>query len=442
MRINLRPVTQLQMLLVLAIVLGGGGVVYGFRQMLIQLFALALLGINTSQVGEFVRNAPRGLVMLVAATMAFPLLQVVPLPSGIWQSLPGRDLVIESFAVVGVPIDSWFSYSVDPLRTFTAFCATLAPATMIVLGWSLSAADRSLMGKTLAAVAILVLLLGAIQLSSANSIALFQQIEPDPGVLYGTFSNRNSTGIFFVIAAIVVAAFPLSSRALWAYAPALLICLFIVGVILTRSRSSMTLVLVLLAFVTIRLASTYLWRSSSSAGKAPRGVLLGSAVAIVALLAMVTASVVGGGRAAQSFERFSEIDGDRLEMWDDGAFVAGRYWPAGAGTGTFDEVFQIDESLEYVSPAKAGRAHNDYLELTIETGAIGLLLLLAWFFWLGKAVWRRRHDRDKWLAFAAHTALVCVALQSVLDYPLRNQALLCIAGLLVVFLLPDRESTR
>ena len=433
-----RPVTQLQGLIVLAIALGGGGVVYGYRHMVIQLAALAVLAINFANVRKFISEAPRALAALLTLTVAIPLLQVVPLPPAVWQALPGRDLVVASYEVAGIPADGWFSFSVDPLRTLTAFCATLAPATFVVVGWSLPQEQRAVLVKTLVVTALVVLALGAVQLSSANSAGLLQRIEPEADVLYGTFSNRNSTGLFFVVAAIMLAALPFGRRGPWLAASATAVAVFVLAAVLTQSRSSMALLAVLLAFVAARGGSAFLQHKRRGGSPLSRRVLAGAAVAVALVTAALAAAALSSDRVAESFERFSQVEDDRLEMWDDGAFVAGRYWPLGAGMGTFDEVFQIDESLEYVSPAKAGRAHNDYVELAIESGAVGLLLLLAWFAWLAIAVWRRRRDEDRWLAVAAHASLVCVALQSVLDYPLRSQALLCTAAVLVVMLLPAK----
>lgn len=442
MQLNLRPVTQLQILLVLAVILGGGGVAYGYRHMAIQLVALFVLALNGEGFRRFVAEAPRGLVILLALSMAIPLLQLVPLPPAVWQALPSRDLVTESFQVAGIPAGSWFSFSVDPLRTFTAFCATLAPATFVIVGWSLASDERALLVKTLGVVALAVLLLGALQLSSANTVGVLQQDDIQSNVLYGTFSNRNSTGLFFVIAAIMLVGLALPGKGIWPMAMAAAAAFLALAVVLTQSRSSMALLLVLFVFAGMRLAFLVFGNSRRGGVPGQRRLLLGAAAIVLLVVGAVGVSVASGGRAAQSIERFSQIDDDRLEMWDDGAFVAERYWPLGAGTGTFDEVFQIDESLEYVSPAKAGRAHNDYIELAIETGAIGLLVLFAWLAWLTVAVWRRRGDEDRWLAFAAHVSLVCVALQSVLDYPLRSQALLCTAAVLLVMLLPVRERAQ
>lgn len=438
MRLIRCPLVQLQFLLGLAVLLGGGGVVYGYRHMAIQLSAIAILALNAKEVRAFIREAPRFLVLLTSATVIFPLLQVIPLPPSVWQALPGRELVVQSYTVAGIDSESWFTFSVDPLRTLAAFCATLAPATFIAVGWSLSQRQRHLLAATLVGLAMGAFALGVVQLTSGNTAGLLQDITAEASVFYATFSNRNSTGIFFIIATMLLAALPLPFRGVWPFGAAIAGVLMVLAVVLTQSRSGMTLLLVLVAFVFARLAAAYLLGKQEGTLTRLRPLLIGFAFAGALVVLAIAASVATGGRAAQSIDRFAQIDGDRLEMWDDGAFVAGRYAPTGAGTGTFDEVFQIDESLSYVSPARAGRAHNDYIELVIETGVVGPLLLVAWFAWLAMAVWQRRRDPDRWLAFAAWTSFICIALQSVLDYPLRNLTMLCVAAVLLVLLLPMR----
>jgi hypothetical protein len=44
-----------------------------------------------------------------------------------------------------------------------------------------------------------------------------------------------------------------------------------------------------------------------------------------------------------------------------------------------------------------------------------------------------------WSGVGAGMAVGAIALQSLLDYPLRNQTLLCVAGVLVVLLVIRRE---
>jgi O-antigen ligase len=133
-----------------------------------------------------------------------------------------------------------------------------------------------------------------------------------------------------------------------------------------------------------------------------------------------------------SLSRFDDTDGMRAEMREDARFVAARYWPVGAGMGNFDEVFQVDESLEYVSPRRAGRAHMDYLELAIEAGVAGALLAAGWLGWALMGGWRSLRRRGAWPARAATLGVFSIAAQSLLAFPLRSQAMLCVAALAIV----------
>ncbi|MGB3797802.1 MAG: hypothetical protein WA957_16045, partial [Alteraurantiacibacter sp.] len=109
------PVTHLQILLLAAIMFGGGGVAYGMRNLAIQLIALAILAFHSRLVLLFLKEAPRPLLLLVGATMALPLLQAIALPPDLWQSLPGREPAAESFAIAGLGADKWFSFSISPM---------------------------------------------------------------------------------------------------------------------------------------------------------------------------------------------------------------------------------------------------------------------------------------------------------------------------------------
>ncbi len=433
-----RPVTQLQVLLVLAIALGGGGISYGLRHALIQLVALAILAANPGVVRDFVAKVPRSLLALVLLSMLLPLLQVVPLPPAIWQMLPGREIVARSHALLGLPAGSWHPFSLNPARTLLAFCSTLVPATMIVMGWHLSRGDRRLLAVTLVATAAACFALGAVQLTSANSFGILQDIAADPDTFYATFSNRNSTGMFFLLALLVAIALPVGSRRFGLLALAIAGVLFLLAVFLTQSRTSMVLTVLPLALLVLRLGAQRLDTTGLSHKIArPANLAITAAALMVGLL--LAGWILTESRISESLGRFTNLEMDRLEAWEDGAYTTQVYWPAGAGTGTYDDVSQVYESLEFVYPARSGRAHNDYVELAIETGLGGYLLLLGWFARLAMACWQRRRDTDRWLAFAAWTGCVALALQSALDYPLRSEALLCVAALLIVFLLPPRE---
>lgn len=436
------PRLQLQVLLVLAVALGGGGVAYGLHNLIIQLTAVAILAANADRVALFFRQQSPGLIALVVATLALPVLQLIPLPAQFWQALPGRDLVQQSFALALVDPRAWSPASLDPARTLVALCGTLAPAAIIVIGSSCSREDRLLLVATVAAAAVAAFVFGAIQLSSANSWGMIYPIRPAADVLYATFANRNSAGLMFVLATALLAAMPNPAAIGWRWARLAAGALLATGVVLTQSRSSMVLLAVVAAFLLLRLACN-LWRSRPTGRSASPIAIAGlSVIGVVIAAVLGVSTMTDGGRVATSLQRFQTLETDRLEMWDDGFYAAEHYWPAGSGMGTFDEVFQVHESLEYVSPRTAGRAHNDFIEIAIEGGIAALALAAMWLAWSLAVAVRESVKRSAWLPLGAGLGISCIALQSMLDYPLRNQTLLCVAAVMIVLLARQQRPTQ
>lgn len=431
------PVAHLQMLLVLAVMLGGGGVAYGLRNLAIQLCALAIVWWHREQAWNFIRRGPKALVALVLVSMAVPLLQLVPLPPHIWQDLPGRQVVAQAYALAGLPADSWYPLSLDRGRTLVAFCGTLAPAVIIAIGSSLNEKDRAQLAWTAAAAALAALIIGVAQLTSANTSGLFYPITAKSDVLYATFANRNSTALMFVLSIIILTAVPVLRGRGWLALGTAGIALFAVATVLTQSRSGMALLAVALVFVLARIGFG-LWQVKRWRYRANRTAVIIAAILGFAALGAIAVSAFSGGRAATSLDRFSEDETARPLIWEDAAYGAREYWPLGSGMATFDEVFQLHESLEYMSPRRAGRAHNDYIELAMEAGLVGYLVLLGWVLWIAQAA-LICPSHMRWTRMGAALGLACIAAQSVLDYPLRNQTLLCFAALLVVLLASQRK---
>ncbi len=208
-----------------------------------------------------------------------------------------------------------------------------------------------------------------------------------------------------------------------------------VGVVLTQSRTGLVLLAIPLALAAVRFAALQLAATKPGASKASAGRL--SLIAGAALLAILSATIMtGNSRLDSVLSRFENGDEQRPLIWEDAHYAARRYWPAGAGMATFDEVFQADESLENISPRRAGRAHNDYLELSIEAGVVGLALLVAWGLWIAVAAVRALATAQRWPALSGGGIVLAIALQSALDYPLRNQTMLCLAALAILLLAP------
>ena len=114
-----------------------------------------------------------------------------------------------------------------------------------------------------------------------------------------------------------------------------------------------------------------------------------------------------------------------------------QYFPAGSGFGTFDPAFRINEPDALLSSIYLNRAHNDLLEVILDGGLPGLLLLVAvLLWWLVKSVsnWRRADDERAVLPKLGSGVLLLIVLGSVTDYPARTPMIMAILVAAAVWL--------
>ena len=422
--------------LVFAIAFGGGGSKYGMANMLVQLAALAALAFNREAFFEFWKSAPFALKALTGLSILLPALYLVPLPQSVWSTLPGRDLMAQSYELVGR--EGWASASVEPVRTLLALTALIVPLALLTIGWNASRERLVQVGWIAVALGLVNMLIGIPQVLTNSEVGVLYPENPMPGVLFGTFANRNSTGLFLVgtlaLAALLPALPQFRKQELLVRAGAC--ALLLVAIMLTRSRTALVLALLPLGLVGLRVLI-----ARTTQGKSGLWVALGGIALIAGTGAIV--AVAAPGRVGAVLERFDDADTDaRAYIWEDAVYSVDRFWPLGSGTGTFDDVFQLDESLENLTLRRAGRAHNDYLEVAIEAGIPGLTLVAAWILLLAWLAWRARRSSDRWVAWSGGAALLAIALQSITDYPLRNLSLLGFAGFALLILVRFGSSAR
>jgi O-antigen ligase len=104
--------------------------------------------------------------------------------------------------------------------------------------------------------------------------------------------------------------------------------------------------------------------------------------------------------------------------------AAGAFAPLGSGLGSFPEIYPLYENHEIVVSTFVNHAHSDLLELMLETGLPGMLLLVAFLLWWtlrAIAVWRSK-EGDPY-AQAATIASAAILGHSLVDYPLRTAAI-------------------
>lgn len=166
-------------------------------------------------------------------------------------------------------------------------------------------------------------------------------------------------------------------------------------------------------------------------------------VAAMSAAALLLAAGAGAlisttGRGELLLERFKgsfSMSDPRFGIWEDTRFAAELFFPAGSGLGTFQSAFDSVERLSEVGTHYTNHAHNDYLELAVESGAPGTLLLgifLIWFIWRSWRIWQEQELSESLaLARAASVAVLLILLHSATDYPLRTAAILTLFGLFV-----------
>jgi len=422
-------------ILVVAFAFGGGGSQYGIANLIIQLVALAALALQRDTFLSFWRQAPLALRGLIAASIALPLLQLIPLPPTIWTGLPGRELVETS--MIRAQSMGWMAFSVDPVRTLLALTGLIVPTIVLTLGWSLSFARLTQAAWLITGLGLATLAIGALQVSSNGTVATIFQENGPTSLLLGTFANRNSTGLLLIFSLAVAVALPAPRPHPLVLPLRLGICvLLIVAIVLTQSRTAFVLTAIPLFLGLIRAV----WQAEGARQSAPSRARLPRPLAMVVgsvlLLGAAGAAlmVAAPGRLGQTLERFENIEEARLYIWEDATYSIDRYWPLGSGMGTFEDVFQVDESLENLTRRRAGRAHNDYLEIAIEAGLPGLALVALWAAFIAYCTWQARRSHHRWLSWSGSAFLMAVALQSITDYPLRNQTLLALAGFALLVL--------
>ena len=196
-----------------------------------------------------------------------------------------------------------------------------------------------------------------------------------------------------------------------------------------RSRAGIIVlapVVVLTALILLPRLRTARWRWAVGSG---------AALALVAMIAVVLTPILG---------RFGPDTGPefRYRAWPLIWREASRHLPFGSGVGSFDRVYRAIEPLRFVTPKFFNHAHNDLLELWLETGWMGVAALMtvaAWFLRAGVRAWSAAGSSAE---RAASVGVLALAAMSWVDYPLRTEAAATLFGFLLAASAPAREARR
>jgi hypothetical protein len=383
-------------------------------------------------------------IALLGAWMGLAVLQLVPLPPGIWTALPGREPIVASFAATGTA-PGWEPLSVVPMATLNALLALILPLAVLLLFAESSSAERRRALRAIAAFAFVSALLGILQVVEGGQGPLYPYSISNEGLPIGLFANRNHQ------AAVLAAAIPLTlaiaadhefaRRGLSRWIGRAIALGLVVVVVMTGSRAGSVLALGALFAGSLLLSPAERRTRSERHASNPRLTpvrAIASRWTLPAILLAVIALVfvVASGTA---FERLAAKDGLgdlRFQILPTVGEMIRASFPFGFGFGTFPWTYDMFEPVRLMRADYINRAHDDWLELFIDGGVFAPALALAGVAWLvarcrslRRFLFDPESDDDRH-RLAALLGILILVLASLFDYPLRTPS---VAAILMVF---------
>ena len=452
----------------LAALLLGGGTRGGFlSDALLQLLAIPLLLLSASRLGDlFWRHRAKfrqlhwELVFCLAVVLV-PLIELVPLPPALWTLLPHRTPLIASFDNLGHDLP-WLPISVSPNATWLSVMALLPTLAVFFGTVLLGYRERRLLSFGVVAFGIVSSFLGLLQIAQgpASRLRFFSATNVTEAV--GFFANRNHFAAFLYVVLLFAAVWsidigfavgPWRDRRIFearsivtVTASFLAIVILLAAEAMARSRAGMMLTMVSLVGAYGLVLTDRRRRTLSGAPLNFLFAAAGTAFILVVQFALY--------RVLARFNT-DPLDDLRLQFARTTIEAAWAYMPFGAGMGTFVPVYgMFEKPQDLFAHAYINHAHDDVLELWLETGIFGMALMgafAAWFVSRAAKIWRHAsvgaNEFDRSLARAATIAVALIVTHSFLDYPLRTAAMTAIfafaCGLMVETLgVDDRAKQR
>jgi len=383
----------------------------------------------------------RQLLIIIGLGLALCLIQFVPVPSALWTALPGRGMVANGFQLLGLQPGA-MPISLAPTDSLATLLALLPPLGMLAAMIGLRGYSFNWLASALIAGAVAGVLLGILQVSSPDPLtsAWYPYRESSFGIATGFFANGNHMASLLLCTIPFIAALGATERdrtddarkrsAVLALAGGGLAVL-ILGLVLNSSLAGYGLgVPVILASLLMLFGFRARFTSA---------MLAAVGIASLVAVAMIWSSPVGGKLGGDAETSVAS----RQVIFANSIGLIREFGPVGSGLGTFQKVYPQREDPAAVDHFFVNHAHNDYVELAIEAGLLGIalmLLFLAW--WIAAVVKMLRSPAADSYAVAGAIASAALLLHSAVDYPLRTAALSSVFAMCLALILISRRSAR
>ncbi len=436
-------------MMLLSALLLGGATSYGYlsdsvlQLVAIPVFLIAIWRMLIAPPHPHVRLA----IFFSIALVLVPLLQLIPLPSNIWTGFPGREAVTTAMKLSFGELP-WMPLSLSPRATWLSLLSLLPFFAVFLSVQQLGFADRRRLSLIIIAIAFLSAFVGLLQVAQgpSSSLRFYEYVHRSDAI--GFFANRNHFAALLYTAIVLVVAWTLAKSSdhraqavaekhnkawLFYMIGGFIIVLALLAAQLTaRSRAGLGLTIV--AFIGIYFMSQ-IGRQTNASNKSAK--MIWGAVA----LALVFATQFALFRIMERMELSLGSD-VRLSYAQLTTLAAKANMPFGSGLGSFVPVFKQFETTGSVGHVYANQAHNEFLQVWLEAGVAGLLLMAlfaAWYFYRTYRIWRFPHaagrEIDHLLARAATIIIALVCLHSIVDYPLRTVAMMAVMAFALALLI-------
>ncbi len=405
--------------------------------------ALACMTLNRTHF-----SGRAGVLWWVGVLLLLALLHVIPLPSLIWQSLAGRQDLVDVEKLAGLS-DLWRPLTLAPMNGWHALLSLIVPLAVVLLGIQLSRKDLFRLLPVVISLAALSGLLGLLQAIGDPQGSLYFYRITNNGSAVGLFANRNHAATLLACLFPMLAVYAATARGeadpgrMHQLVAAAIAIVLVPLILVTGSRSGLVSAVIGLG------AAALLFRQPSDVLTVRRGkpdrvkalpILGGIAVISLAFLTYFLSR-------AEAIERlFSEASGEdgRTDFWAVSIDLFWKYFPWGSGSGSFVEAYHIVEPARLLDATYLNRAHNDWIETAVTFGLPGVVALSVAVIAFGirsYRLWRNADGSERAVAYGrlASVMIAMIAIASVSDYPLRTPTMM---GLFAIFALWLVEASR
>ena len=367
------------------------------------------------------RRSRAPLALLAVFLVGIALLQLVPLPPTIWTHLPGRGPIVAGYGLLGARLP-WLPLTLAPDNALASLL-WLLPAFATLLAITVLGAFRArwialvLIGVTLTSVMV-----GTLQLIGGADSPLYFYEMTNPGVGVGFFANANHNATLMLDCIPFLAAYqatllkrsssPRSASAIRLVVAALF-AVIAVGLVINGSLAGIGI------GVPVAMISLVVFGRQRPSIRG--GLVLATTVISIAAIAFIVIGPFGNNLIGKQQDN---VELSRQTSFTLTLRAARAYLPFGSGIGSFQPIYRTQEPLATIGRTYMNHAHSDWIELLLETGLVGIGLILLFLFWSfrrARGIWSAE-DKEPF-AQAAVIATAAMMLHSIVDYPLRTAAL-------------------